>query len=276
MAVRVLRPEEEWARQVISLALRRTVVQNDDGSADGMHDLSIVSPEGSLSAVEVTSAADGELVAFWRHFSGQGRWIERGLVGRWTVHALPSARAKDLKKRLPDLLQAAEVAGMSEVGRGRSSDHQLVKSAHELRVTHMRQGATDFPGSIYVMPDLPVDRVGGVVPDTGDALSPWIADFLKSDERAGDREKLRRAGTEERHAFVIVPAFGDVPFAVMDLLSRNGAPLPAVAPGLPDEVTHVWAVSTWAVGHGIRWSPDEGWLRFDKEKWSRPVDRGSR
>ncbi len=30
------------------------------------------------------------------------------------------------------------------------------------------------------------------------------------------------------------------------------------------EVTHVWAMSTWNTGIGMRWGPEWGWLPFDK------------
>jgi hypothetical protein len=78
-------------------------------------------------------------------------------------------------------------------------------------------------------------------------------------------EKLARSGADERHLFLILPGFAEARFAVIDLLMRDGAPLPDTDPELPPEVTHVWTVSTWRDGSGMRWSPDEGWLRFDKQ-----------
>ena len=78
------------------------------------------------------------------------------------------------------------------------------------------------------------------------------------------REKLARSGATERHAFIYLPGFTSAPFSASDLLMRNGAPLPAVPPSLPVEVTDVWAVSTWSTGDGFRWSSDGGWMRFAK------------
>jgi hypothetical protein len=51
---------------------------------------------------------------------------------------------------------------------------------------------------------------------------------------------------------------------VTDLLSRDAAPLPDDYPALSDEITHVWLISTWNSGSGMRWSPEGGWSRFDK------------
>jgi hypothetical protein len=73
-----------------------------------------------------------------------------------------------------------------------------------------------------------------------------------------------RSGADERHLFVIVPGFCDAPFAVADLLMQDDPPLPTVAPSLPPEVSHVWAMSTWNAGAGMRWSPEFGWQHFDK------------
>jgi hypothetical protein len=63
---------------------------------------------------------------------------------------------------------------------------------------------------------------------------------------------------------VLLPSFTTAPFVVADLLMRNDAPLPLVAPLLPSEITHAWAVSTWNSGSGMRWCPAMGWSRFDK------------
>ena len=66
--------------------------------------------------------------------------------------------------------------------------------------------------------------------------------------------------SDERHLFVIVPGLaGTAPFKVNDLLMRPSAPLSTAAPGLPDEMTHVWVMSTWSGGRGFRWYPNAGW-----------------
>jgi hypothetical protein len=57
-----LRPEEEWARDIISQTLSVPVEQHDDNSRDGMHDLWIVYPDRPPAAVEVTAAADPEAI----------------------------------------------------------------------------------------------------------------------------------------------------------------------------------------------------------------------
>jgi len=45
---------------------------------------------------------------------------------------------------------------------------------------------------------------------------------------------------------------------------RSDAALPSRAPDLPAEITHLWAVSTWNGGDGMRWAPEVGWRRFSR------------
>ena len=64
--------------------------------------------------------------------------------------------------------------------------------------------------------------------------------------------------------FVVVATLPGLAFAVGDLLMRDDAPLPTVAPELPPEITHAWVASAWDAGLGFRWAPQSGWGTFDK------------
>jgi hypothetical protein len=84
--------------------------------------------------------------------------------------------------------------------------------------------------------------------------------------------KIRRSGASERHVFVILPGFSTAPFGVVDALWRDKDTASMSSPNLPPEVTHVWLVSTWDVGSGLRWSPDAGLgtiRQAPKHAWSR-------
>jgi hypothetical protein len=131
-------------------------------------------------------------------------------------------------------------------------------------VTDAVQGETSFPGSIYVTLELPAERSGGAVAETGCALAGWIGAFLRDPDQQDVLAKLARSGASERHAFVFLPGFTTAPFPVSDLLMRTDPPLPIEHPRLPPEVTHIWIVSMWSSGVGFRWSPGIGWLTFDK------------
>jgi hypothetical protein len=264
--VPLLRPEEEWVRQVVASTIGTVVRQHDDQSRAGMYDLSIEYPSGDLAALEVTAAADGESLALWNLLNGtRGRWIDPAIVGGWMVSLYPTARAKVLRTRLPVLLLELERVGRRELRPNRlNRSDRISVEATALGVAHAYQGGTDYPGSIYTTIELPTERSGGFVANTGDALADWLGDFLVHEDRQDVREKLRASKLSERHVFVILPGFAAVEFSVMDLLMRDDAPLPSRMPQLPAEVTHAWIASTWSTGSGMRWAPDTGWSYFNK------------
>jgi hypothetical protein len=68
-----------------------------------------------------------------------------------------------------------------------------MSSRHELRFTHAFHGGTDTPGSVYVYPEQPPDRVSGMVADTGDALADWLGQFLAEPKQQDVASALRRA-----------------------------------------------------------------------------------
>lgn len=203
-----LRSEEEWARQMISRALGVPVVQRDDGSLDGMHDLDVLHPDQRRAAVEVTAAADGQSIALWKLMNGRDeRWIVPNLEGGWMVGLDPSARGKRVRTELPELLMALERSGIKELRRWDSlpSDGSAAV-AHAMGIVTAGQHLTSFPGSIYVTLELPSERTGGLVADTGDALAAWLPTFLGDPDRSDVLRKLARSGAARRHAFVFLPA----------------------------------------------------------------------
>ncbi len=251
---------------MIQVALGVPVRTHDDGSMPGMHDLRIVYPDRPSGAVEVTAAADPDAIALWKLVNGSGeRWIEPELIGGWMVELNPTARAKRLRSALPGLLRVLESQGLGSL---RPRGHPSTANedfARDLGVRGLHQSGTQYPGSIYVTLHLPAERSGGWVADNGDALALWIGDFILHEPARRDvLEKLARSGAEDRHVFVLLPGFTTAPFGVSDLLMRGGPPLPLVAPQLPAEVTHTWAVSTWNSGSGFRWDPQIGWSTFTK------------
>jgi hypothetical protein len=259
-----LRPEEEWARDIIRHTLSVPVEQHDDNSRDGMHDLWIVHPDRPPAAVEVTAAADPEAIELSKLIATRGRWLVPGIRGGWAVWVDPSralAMAKRLFAELPALLSELEEAGETNVdvdpqtgARGRWDAR-----AHELGITNLMQSAgTNYPGSVYVELDQPLERKAGFVAETGDAIAEWIGDYLQS-ERPRVLAKLARSRAVERHAFVLVPMFTTEPFAISELVMRSEARLPLTPPRLPVEVTHVWIVGMAYDVAGFFWAPDAGW-----------------
>lgn len=134
-------------------------------------------------------------------------------------------------------------------------------------MTDAFQCGTEFPGSIYVYPELPPDRASGFVPSNGDALADWLSEFLCSPAREDVRRKLAFSEASETHVFVIVPGLvADAPFAVLDLVMGDDSPLPVIDPVCPDEITDAWAATGAPTGTCFRWSRSLGWLRFKKPR----------
>jgi hypothetical protein len=247
----------------MSRALGVPVEQHDDGSRPGMHDLDIMYPDRPTAAAEVTAAADSMLTEQWNLMNDGGRWQVATLTGGWLVSVEPEARVRRLRRDLPEFLRSLEEAGIRNFRVGSLYPNAFEEAAKRLKVVDAFQGGTDFPGSIYLIPELPLERVAGNVAETGDALAEWITEFLGGSGCADVRRKLARSAAAETHTFVILAGFS-APFAVTDLLLRPDAPLPIIDPKLPDEISEVWAVSSWSTGIGFRWSEAYGWQKFDK------------
>jgi hypothetical protein len=268
-----LRPEEEWVRDIIKQTLSVPVEQHDDNSRDGMHDLWIVYPDRPPAAVEVTAAADPESIQLSKLIAARERWQVPGIRGGWAITVDTSRRlANRLFAELPALLSELEAAGDASVrvdpqtGAGGRWDAR----AHELGITTLFQSAgTDFPGSVYVLLDQPLEPKAGFVAPTGDAIAEWIGRYLQAD-RASDLAKLARSGAHERHAFVLVPMFTTAPFAVSELLMTGWVRLPLTPPQLPVEVTHVWVVPMAYDVAGFYWAPDAGWSAVRTPSAPRP------
>jgi hypothetical protein len=263
-----LRPEEQWASVVIAETLGVPVVQHDDGSRASMHDLSIVYPRRAPGAVEVTTATDGQTIALRKSLNRPaGRWIEPDLEGGWVIEVAPGASGKRIRRELPDLLRDLEAGGVRDlvVSPWRPPSAGSEAQAESLGITSMHQVGTGYPGSIYSLIDEPADRRGGWMAPTGDALAAWAGDFLAGGARRDVCSKLERSGASERHAVVILPGSTFAQFDVTNLLMDDHAPLPTVDPDMPAAITHIWLMSTWSSGLGMRWEPASGWSHFDKQ-----------
>jgi hypothetical protein len=119
-------------------------------------------------------------------------------------------------------------------------------------------------GTIDLIPELPLNQTAGFVPDSGQPLVLWLEKWITNPIRADNLKKLRDSGADEHHLFIILAGYGGVRFHVTDILTRADSPIPVTSPALPEDVTHVWVMSTWSQGDGLRWSPGGGWKRFDK------------
>jgi hypothetical protein len=214
--------------------------------------------------VEVTSSVDAAATELWKVAYRGGRWEDASLVGGWSVHIdpyVPTERRLNPRRELPKRLRALEGAGITEY-----PSVQIVPEAERLAeglgVRRAWQHGTDFRGSIYVRPDMAIERRGGFANSSSDAIAAWGTEYLTAIERADVRRELADSGADERHAFVIAGTEPEADFAVTDPLMRD-APPPVTAPTLPPEVTHPWA-TVWGYSDGFRRTPENGWTAFKK------------
>jgi hypothetical protein len=127
------------------------------------------------------------------------------------------------------------------------------------------QSPTSFRGSVYFTIDLPRERRGGFVAETGDALAEWLSSWTQTPEQEHNVKKLLAAGADERHLFILFPSFTHAPFSVIELLMTGDRRLPTVAPSLPEGLTHIWAMSTYSIGSLFAWDAMAGWTAYPKK-----------
>ncbi len=257
-----LRPDEEWARGVISRTLSLAVDQHDDGSRDGMHDLWIRYTHAPSAAVEVTAAADEDSIKLQKLVTPRAPLIVDVLKSNWLVYLDPAVDGGKWRiNALPRFASELERAGQRRVDvEADDVDGPWETRAHELGIAHASQIGNASPGTIYVMVDTRPGRSAGYVGDTGDPIAAWVGPFLRS-ERPDVLAKLADSQARERHAFVLMPGIGftPAPFAVSELFFRASLPLPLTPPQLPEELTHVWVVPMRDGSAGCYWDPALGW-----------------
>lgn len=249
---------EEWARRIVEKDLGRTVVINDDGSAPGMYDLRI-GPVGEPEvAIECVGAVDQIYTETWNVGPARGP-LQLSVKGDWTVEIAPTARVKNVRRGLEQLLLELESRAFYNVYvdyRLERHDAELFGKLDSLKITHASCYRQQGTGKIH----LGMPGTGGAVDEHGRALPGWIGDFLRDPTRRDVLGKLQRSGAPERHAFVMV-SFTGAPWAVESYLAGKLEHVPSQTPDLPPPVTGAWIVS--GMGHkGVCWDGNR-WRVFD-------------
>ena len=121
-------------------------------------------------------------------------------------------RGSALKHRLPSLLGELERYGVTELRAWPESLKPAITELHALGVVNAWQSGTEYSGSTYATISLPPDQVGGFAPETGEPLAGWLCEWVADPRRADNLRKLDESCADERHLFVVVFGFGDVPF----------------------------------------------------------------
>ncbi len=257
---------EEAARRTIELALGRPVALHDDNKRPSMYDLRIGPADAPDLAVEVTAAVDAEYTETWNAGPAKGSMTLR-LKRSWTVVIASGARVRTIRKRLEPLLMELEARGLHHLRADhllRRADERLFDTFVALGIEHAWCSKEAGAGRVYLM----MDGAGGAVDESGAALPPWIGEFLRDPKQADVLRKLAASGAPRREAFIIAALRG-TPWPVEGYLMRDLDQLPPIAPDLPDPVTGVWVVSSFAFsGRGVRWD-GTAWHFFNADDEAR-------
>ena len=152
----VLSADEEAAGTIVARYVGGTVVPRDvPGAPDGTHDLDIVLPDGSVIAVEVTSARESKLLSIYATAFGK-RWEAPNLSAHWQV-AFESGKALDVPRLAAGVvphLELLEKRGLTEAGTltsgaWRSAGDDVVSAFQqitELGATHVRRWSDPASG----------------------------------------------------------------------------------------------------------------------------------
>jgi hypothetical protein len=228
--------EERWAQRVISRELRLSVEQHDDGTEHRMYDLRVGPATSPTHAIEVTSAAWEEFMATMKTLVTQAM-IVPGLVGDWVVSVVPTARPRDIKKRVPDLLRALEAIGRDDAFGGLqvTNPEHLDRVAGSIGVTHANRYREQGRGQVHFT----TSGGGGAVHYSGTALPGFVSEFTKHPKRANKLINLARSEAPECHLFVVM-VLGGTPWPVESFFTVPGErTLPAEPPDLPKPLTAV-------------------------------------
>ena len=169
----------------------------------------------------------------------------------WTIHPLPQAPINRVRAEADDYLARIEEDGLKrffyETDGGTYSSVRRICEDLSIEAGSVTPWKT--PGYICIAPP-----GGGGIKSNRVAERAVLAEADKQDNRA----KLRKAGTTERHLFVLVDQGNYLPW--VSLVDEDP---PCSPPNLPAEVTHVWAggiardprvVVVWR-GNSTGWGP---------------------
>lgn len=201
----------------------------------GQHDFDLCLPDGTSSAVEVTSSVDQRTeethASILNKRKGgpmvKGRLCKHG----WYVHPAPTANVNLIRSKVDEYLAAIEAAGIEKFYGPTDWRNPSVERIY--RDLHVVSGSV-FPH--WKEPG----QIGIALPGGGGALSASAA--IEAAEREAIKTDIRRklgaAGTSIRHLAIYIFVTNYLPWCAL----VDCDPPPEV-PHLPTEITDLWLFS---------------------------------
>lgn len=220
----------------------------------GRHDFNLHFPSGEMAALEVTTSTDEKLISTIAAISNPRKGVYFFPATRcqrdWLVHPRPRARINKMRCCIDRYLAEVEAAGLDGfIGPTDCPRYPAVDRIYkELAIEAGVVTAWKKPRQIGIWPP----GAGGEV------TSKHVQEAVRAEAfKADNRMKLAKVGYRQRHLFVYVD-----PRNYLTWRSLVDQYLPAEAPPLPGEVSHVWVVAeTRDRDHFVvlRGPADTGW-----------------
>lgn len=254
---------EYTAGRVIARLTGQSVILQDDGSQEMMPDIRIEYAGRPPGFVEVVTDIDSNYAQSWSvlmKWQGQLPFVKPGSTLRraWQVTLSGATHPANVDAEIEELLAGLERAGevferVAPLHVLQSNPHPSMRRLLELGVVMLGSGPSD-PGEIRLIPA----GIHGSAIHTWEPVLGWLEQTLASPRLADVRTKLAKTNADERHVFIGVSYTS--PSDVFFGLTMDNRTLPAVAPRLPPEITHLWMGHVPSIDRCIAWFPDRGWL----------------
>ncbi len=254
-------PRELHAAAAIAERLAGTADSRDGVSAPpGTHDFDIYLPDGRVVALEVTSIADRDVVAF-HNLMGDTVFLAPRLKADWWIRVpdpeagQPAIRVKRAKPTILAALELLEAQAVSELeqdvldpwarlpGSTPRAVHEAIEKLRSVEVTSVRSTG-QRPGGLARL----LFSAHGSASGNPDQLNELVISCVKADlhklKAARDRNG---AAVSERHLFIwLTDSYPDAELA----FSTMPPPAPPAIPPVIDVVwlaTFAWPIRLWCL-----------------------------
>jgi hypothetical protein len=247
---------EKVARIILEAALPGAFMEFRPEQSNKEYDFYLRYPNGEVAAVEATASRNQFLAQtnaeVYKKKKG-GPVIDAVECKKsWIIFLSRSAQVKEIRKNADKCLAELEAAGLESFSCYRDSSNPLEcirKIIDDLRLTSGNViSSTEAPAKIHIV------GFGG-----GGAVIATHATEAGEEEAEANKEKLGKAGTDERHLVVYIDLMNGVPYTALTAFDP-----PLALPNLPDEITHIWLVTEYeGAGQFVVWhgSKTEPWRR---------------
>ncbi len=259
---------EYTAGRVIARLTGERVVLQDDGSQEKMPDIRIEYASRPPGYVEVVTDIDSKYAQTWSVLMQRQRRLPyitpaSSLRRDWQVTLSGATHPANVDAEIEELLAGLEGAGevfewVATLYMLQSNPHPSVRRLLELGVVMLSSHRSDS-GVISLYPA----GIHGSAIHTWEPVLDWIEQTLASSSLADVRTKLAKTNADERHVFIGVSYTS--PSDVFFGLTIDNQTLPAMAPRLPPELTHLWMGHVPSIDRCVAWFPDRGW--FDPARY---------